>query len=164
MPNRRQKTSRPAMWSLCSCVMKIPSRLAGLIPEDSRRCAICRALSPASIRILHWLVATKEQLPPLPLPRTVKLNTPPIKAYKEWEANQDIAQRKKIRGERKNGRLGGALPPLRSLHPSTHPLFHPSTFPAFHSLVRAFACVWESGTFGFRGPPLIESLKSNPTR
>jgi len=73
-------------------------------------------------------VATKEQLPPLPLPRTVKLNTPPIKAYKEWEANQDIAEREKIRGR---GRM-----------------------------VRAFACVWESGTFGFRGPPLIESLKS----
>jgi hypothetical protein len=40
-------------------------------------------------------VAIREQLPPLPLPRTVKLNTPPIKAYKEWEANQDIAHRKK---------------------------------------------------------------------
>src|SRR6516162_1017089 len=97
MPNRRQKTSRPATWSLCSCVMKMPSRLAGLVPEDSRRCAICRALNPASIRILHWLVATKEQLPPLPLPRTVKLNTSPIKAHKQWEANQDIAHRKNRR-------------------------------------------------------------------
>src|ERR1700746_3987115 len=105
MPNRRQKTPRPAMWSLCSCVMKIPSKLAGLIPEDSRRCAICRALNPASIRIRHCLVATREQLPPLPLPRTVNLNTPPIKAYKESEANQDIAQRENI-GEWKDGRDG----------------------------------------------------------
>jgi hypothetical protein len=49
---------------------------------------------------------------------------------------------------------------LPLIHSSTHPLIHSSTLPAFHSLVRAFACVWESGTFGFRGPPLIESLKS----
>jgi hypothetical protein len=32
--------------------------------------------------------------------------------------------------------------------------FHPSTLPAFHSLVRAFACVWESGTFGSAVPRL----------
>src|SRR6516165_7285384 len=101
MANRRQKTSRPATWSLCSCVMTMPSKLAGLIPEDSRRCAICRALNPASIRIRHCLVATREQLPPLPLPRTVKLNTPPIKAYKESEANQEME------GWKRNGRMEG---------------------------------------------------------
>ena len=32
-------------------------------------------------------MATKEQLPPLPLPRTVKLNTSAIKAHKGKEAN-----------------------------------------------------------------------------
>src|SRR5215471_11745738 len=79
----------------------MPSRLAGLIPEDSRRCAICRALNPASIRIRHCLVATREQLPPLPLPRTVKLNTPHIKAYKESEANQEME------GWKRNGRVEG---------------------------------------------------------
>ena len=118
MANRRQKTSRPATWSLCSCVMTMPSKLAGLIPEDSRRCAICRALNPASIRIRHCLVATREQLPPLPLPRTVKLNTPPIKAYKESEANQEM-----------EGWKGG-----RMERGSAHPTFQSSILPFLPSL------------------------------
>jgi len=150
MANRRQKTSRPATWSLCSCVMTMPSKLAGLIPEDSRRCAICRALNPASIRIRHCLVATREQLPPLPLPRTVKLNTLPIKAYKESEANQDIAQREKYRDGRgmeeewKGGRMEGWR---------AHPIFHSSNLPFLHSpLERAFACVSDSSTLGSAVP------------
>ena len=32
------------------------------------------------------------------------------------------------------------------------PPFHPSALPMFHSFVHVFACVWESATFGFRGP------------
>src|SRR6516165_6763123 len=125
MANRRQKTSRPATWSLCSFVMTMPSKLAGLIPEDSRRCAICRALNPASIRIRHCLVATREQLPPLPLPRTVKLNTLPIKAYKESEANQDIAQREKYRDGRVEGWKDG-----KGECPPNLPIFHSSILPS----------------------------------
>src|SRR6516225_3778032 len=164
MANRRQKTSRPATWSLCSCVMTMPSKLAGLIPEDSRRCAICRALNPASIRIRHCLVATREQLPPLPLPRTVKLNTPPIKAYKESEANQEME------GWKRNGRNGrmegwkdGRMEGWKdgrvegwkvgSAWGRAHPTFQSPILPIFHSsLERAFACVSDSSTLGSAVP------------
>src|SRR5580704_6371531 len=53
----------------------MPSKDSGRTPIVSRRFEIWRALNPASTSNRHWLVAINEQLPALPLPRTLKLST-----------------------------------------------------------------------------------------
>src|SRR5271165_1563439 len=65
----------------------MPSKDSGRTPIVSRRCEIWRALNPASTSSRHWLVAINEQLPALPLPRTVKLSTRLLKRTVGPDAN-----------------------------------------------------------------------------
>src|SRR6202011_4997656 len=72
----------------------MPSKDSGRTPIVSRRCEIWRALNPASTRSRHWLVAINEQLPALPLPRTVKLSTRLLKRTVGPDANHIKRKRK----------------------------------------------------------------------
>ncbi len=61
------------VWSVCSWVRRMPSRVSGERPSWPSRRRICRPLSPASTSSRVWSVSIREAFPPEPLPKTVNL-------------------------------------------------------------------------------------------
>src|SRR5580700_7863467 len=74
----------------------MPSSDPGSMPNDCSPCEIRLALKPASIRIRQRSEVTKAQLPPLPLPRTVRLNTNTL-VSQQLTANKSDQQKKRNR-------------------------------------------------------------------
>src|SRR5258708_3715136 len=106
-------TRIPAIWSLCSCVIRIASSPLGSSPEARKRRVSSRQESPASTNRRVVALEINALLPWLPLASTVT-EAPIGRAYPQQPVDYSSFLESGLREERRGRSLccAGAPPPL----------------------------------------------------